>query len=67
MYTTSNLEVRQAIRDSGLCAYQVAELIGVTETSFSRLMRGELSQARKAEILNAIKQKRGQEDGKKHE
>ncbi len=55
MYTTSNFEVRQAIRESGLCAYQVAELIGISETSFSRLMRRELTPERKKQILTAIK------------
>lgn len=55
MYNTSNIELRQAIRDSGLCAYQVAELIGMTETSFSRLMRHELAPDRKSQILNVIK------------
>lgn len=55
LYTTSNYELRQAIRASGLCAYQVADLIGMTETSFSRLMRHELTPERKQQILNAIK------------
>ena len=55
MYTVSNIDVRQAIRASGLCAYQVADLIGMSETGFSRLMRHELPEKRKKEILNAIK------------
>ena len=59
MYTISNVEVRKAIRDSGLYAYQVADLIGMSETGFSRLMRNELPEKRKKEILDALKTDKG--------
>ena len=54
MYNITNAEVREKIRKSGLYAYQVAERIGMTETSFSRMMRHELSPKRRQQILNAL-------------
>lgn len=50
-----NLDVRDAIKEKRLFHYEVAEIIGITECSLSRLLaRKELSPERKREILNAI-------------
>lgn len=50
-----NVDIRDAIRSNGLYGYQVAEMIGMTETSFSRLLaRKELSPERKKQIFDAI-------------
>lgn len=54
MSSYANLDVRMAISESGLYAYQVAERLGIAETSFSRLLRKELSADRKAQIIRAI-------------
>lgn len=50
-----NVDIRDAIRSKGLYGYQVAEMIGMTEFSFSRLLaRKELSPERKEQIFKAI-------------
>ena len=52
MKSTYNMDVRVAIRESGLFGYQVAAAIGISETSFSRAMaRGELPRERKEQIM----------------
>ncbi len=54
MYSLANLDVRKAINDSGLHAYQVEERLGIARTTLSRLLRKELSAERKAEIFAAL-------------
>lgn len=54
MASFANMDVRKAISESGLYAYQVAERLGMAETSFSRLMRKELSDERKAKIFDVL-------------
>lgn len=50
-----NIDIRDAIKQNGLFGYQVAEKIGVTEFSFSRMLaRKELTPERKRQILEAI-------------
>ena len=50
-----NVDIRDAIKSKGLFGYQVAEMIGMTEFSFSRLLaRKELSPERKEQIYRAI-------------
>lgn len=56
MNSKPNADIRTAIRESVLCQYQVAEKIGVSEFTFIRWMRNELSDERKQRILAAIKE-----------
>ena len=50
-----NIDIRDAIKQHGLYGYQVAQRIGMTEFSFSRLLaRKELTPERKQQILDAI-------------
>jgi len=50
-----NVDIRDAIKSNGFYGYQVAEMIGMTECSFSRLLaRKELTTERKRQILEAI-------------
>ena len=52
-----NIDVRDAIKSNGLYGYQVAEMIGITEFSFSRLLaRKELTPERKQQIFDAIRE-----------
>ena len=51
----ANTDVRYEIMKSGLKNYQVATMLGVTETTFSRWLRTELPADRKQKILEAIK------------
>lgn len=57
-----NIDIRDAIKSRGLYGYQVAERIGMTEFSFSRMLaRKELTPERKKQILDAIG---GEDDAK---
>ena len=56
MNSKPNADIRTAIRESNLCQYQVAEKIGVSEFTFIRWMRNELSDERKQRMLAAIKE-----------
>ena len=50
-----NVDIRDAIKSRGLYGYQVAERIGMTEFSFSRMLaRKELTPERKKQILDVI-------------
>lgn len=55
-----NLDIRQAANEAGLKLWQVAELIGVSPTTFSIRLRHEITGAEKKRILDAIK--RGREN-----
>lgn len=49
-----NENVRAAIKKSRLYQWQIAEKIGVSEFTFTRWLRSELSDERKELILKAI-------------
>ena len=58
MYTRvnkdKNVELRDAMQNSGLFQWQIAERIGVSEATFSRMLRHELPPEQKAAILRVI-------------
>ena len=49
-----NTDIRNAAGSCGLKLWQVAEAIGLTDSSFSRKLRKELSPEEKQRILHAI-------------
>lgn len=51
-----NLDIRNEITNSGLNYWQVAEGIGVSDSTFSRLLRHELPDEKKEEIRAAIRE-----------
>lgn len=51
-----NLDIRNEITNSGLNYWQVAEGIGVSDSTFSRLLRHELPDEKKEEIRSAIRE-----------
>lgn len=51
-----NSDIRQKIRDCRLRHYEVAERIGISETTFSVWLRKELTGERKEKVLQAIKE-----------
>lgn len=55
-----NLAIREAIRKARLFSYEVAMELGISETSFSRKLRHELSPAEKEKVLAAIEKLRGE-------
>ena len=50
----NNLEIRQAILKTGAKQWRIAEKLGISESSFSKLLRKELSEEKKNEILDTI-------------
>jgi predicted XRE-type DNA-binding protein len=52
----ANQQIRNAIREAGLKQWQVAEVYGLHEANFSRLMRKELSGEVREKVLVAIDQ-----------
>ena len=53
-----NIEIREAIRESGFRHWQIADIIGVADTTFCRMLRRELPESKKQEILTAIQGQR---------
>lgn len=47
----ANMEIRKKIIEKGLFYYQIAKRLGVSDITFSRWMREELSEPRKQRIL----------------
>lgn len=51
----ANEDIRQEIKNAGMCLWQVAESLGITDSTFSRKLRKELSNDEKAIIRNLIR------------
>ncbi len=51
-----NLDIRNEITNRGLKYWKVAEGIGVSDSTFSRLLRHELPDEKKEEIRAAIRE-----------
>ncbi len=52
---TNNKEVREEIKNSGYTYYEVAELLGISENTFFRRLRKELSEEDKQKIIEVIR------------
>ncbi len=50
-----NKEITLACIDNGVKKYQVAERLGITDSTFSKKLRKELSKDEKEKIINIIK------------
>lgn len=51
-----NQEIRQEIAKKRLRQYEIAQILGISEFTFSRWLHGELAPERRAKILGAIKE-----------
>ena len=49
-----NPEIKKAAKDAGIRLWRIAEKLGITDSNFSRLLRRELSEKKKREILGII-------------
>ncbi len=49
-----NMDVRDAIKRAGLRHWMIADRMGISESTFCKIMRKELPEERKNEILRAI-------------
>ena len=50
----SNAFIRDYARNHGVCLWQVADALGINESSLSRLLRYELSEEKSREIIAVI-------------
>lgn len=57
-----NLDIRKAIKDANVRHWQVAETLGIAETTFCRMLRKELSAEQKRKTMAAIKGLGGMQD-----
>ncbi len=59
----ANEKIRQEINRAGLCQWMVADCMGISEITFSRMLRHELSETQTAKVMAAIEQaKQNRED-----
>lgn len=49
-----NMDIREAAAAADVRLWEIAEALGITDATFSRRLRHELSEADKEEILNII-------------
>jgi hypothetical protein len=61
--TRPNRDIRRAAAFSGVCLWQIADSLGITDANFSRKLRRELPADEKEKIMQIIKNISG-EDGK---
>ena len=54
----NNIEIREAIKESGFKHWQIADMIGIADTTFCRMLRRELPEDKKQEILTAMKKEK---------
>lgn len=54
MKTIANNGIREAAKRNGVCLWQVAEAIGISDAAFSRKLRRELPDNERERVLNAI-------------
>ena len=58
----NNTRVRIKMLESGVKQWEVASMLGISESAFSRKLRTELSEEEQDRIVNLIEQNRGDRD-----
>lgn len=51
-----NTEIRKMLKDKNIKQYQLAQMMGITEFTLSRLMRSEMSEDKKNKIIELLDQ-----------
>lgn len=49
-----NQRIRTAVKESGFCLWQVADVLGISDSALSRRLRYELTPEQEAEIFQAL-------------
>lgn len=49
-----NQEIKMKLKETGVKQWQIADVLGISEGTFCRMMRHELSAEKKEEIIGAI-------------
>lgn len=57
----SNIEIRAIISRNRFRHFEIAEKMGITEFSFSRMLRKELTEEQRKRVLKAIEELRAEE------
>lgn len=57
--TKANQEIRQAAKEAGVTLWKLASFIGKSEATITRMLRTELSEETKKELIDAIIQLKG--------
>lgn len=57
----TNIEIRKVAEKSGVRLWQIADALGIADSSFSRKLRKELTEAEKNKILDIIEQLKKEE------
>ena len=52
--TTKNIDIRERAKASGLKLWQIADKLGVTDGTFSKKLRKELSESEKVRVFEII-------------
>lgn len=60
--TRPNRDIRRAAAFSGVCLWQIADSLGITDANFSRKLRKELSADEKAKCFQIIENLSQQEE-----
>lgn len=55
MANVANKEIRDAAKEAGICLWQVAEKLGVSDGNFSRKLRRELPAEVREKVLSIIR------------
>lgn len=58
----NNCEIRKAAREAGVCLWQIASRLLISEATMTRKMRLELSTEEKAKILSIIEELRAEQE-----
>lgn len=55
MIKRTNEKIREALEHKRLCQWELADMLGVSEATVTRMLRHELPEEKKKEILDLIK------------
>ena len=52
--STANHVIKNRARELGVCLWEIADALGISEATMTRLMRSEVSEEKRDELLQAI-------------
>lgn len=55
MMKRTNEKIKKALENKRLCQWELADMLGVSEATVTRMLRHELPEEKKKEILDLIK------------
>ena len=60
----TNEAIRREISRAGLCQWKVADCMGISEITFSRMLRHELTAEQRQRVLEAVDRAKAEREGK---